>query len=133
MQYLLTLALDFYLGLGLFFYHQHGQISRKTQISTKYYCFYQTPLPSDNKKLQHASNPMLYPEYIYLSKSKFMANWTNPNKKFPKKIQRSVLCLNGHKFISNTLLIFTTVLWLNVSLSCFKQLPWNCTCILVLT
>ena len=57
------------------------------------------PLPSVNEKFSHAPNPMPYPECLYLSKSvAFLVNLTASNKEIAKV--KSVLGLNGHKFIS---------------------------------
>ena len=36
--------------------------------------FLPNPLPLDNEKLPCESNPVPYPEYLYLSKSAFLVN-----------------------------------------------------------
>ena len=46
-----------------------------------------TPIPSDNEKLLHASNPLPYSENLYLSGSAFYTNLGAPNKKFPNANQ----------------------------------------------
>ena len=56
--------------------------------------FSSNPLPSDNEKLPCASNPILYPEYLYLSKSAIPVNLTTPNKEFSNV--KSALSLDCH-------------------------------------
>ena len=60
--------------------------------------FLPNPLPSDNEKLSHVLNPVLYPECFYLSKLAFLVNLTAPNKEFSKV--KSLPTVNDHKFIS---------------------------------
>ena len=60
--------------------------------------FLPSPLPSENKKLPCASNPVPYAEYLYLSKPTFLINLAVPNKEFSNVT--SALILHGHKFIS---------------------------------
>ena len=38
------------------------------------------------------SNPILYPEYFYLSTSAFFVNITAPNRQFPKAILEVLVC-----------------------------------------
>ena len=60
--------------------------------------FLLNPLPSDNEKLVHASNPISYPEYLCLPKSAFLVNLAGPNKEFPNA--KSLPRLNSCKFTS---------------------------------
>ena len=40
--------------------------------------------PVGNEKVPLLSNPVLYPEYLYLSRSAFLVNLTAPNKELSK-------------------------------------------------
>ena len=80
MYYLVTLALDLYPELGFFFLLSTcgDEIIPTTNIVT----LLPNPLPSDSKKISCESNPISYPECLYLSKLAFLVNLTIPNKKF---------------------------------------------------
>ena len=47
--------------------------------SPKKITFFPT-LPSDNENSERKSNRMLYPLYLYLSRSAFLVSFTDPNK-----------------------------------------------------
>ena len=40
-------------------------------------------LPSVNKNCEQESNPVLYPLYLYLTRSTFLISFTDPNKQLP--------------------------------------------------
>ena len=99
----------------------------KYQLRVPNITFLPHPLPSANKKLPCESSPVLVVLYLYSSGSAYV---TAPIKEICTA--KSLPTLNGHIYISQTVLTFTICLCINVTLPCFKQLPLNVTCGLVL-
>lgn len=71
---------------------------QRAHVSAKYFItFLPNQLPSDNKKLSCASNPISKLEYLYSSGSTFLVTLTAPNKEFLNT--KYLPTLNGSKFI----------------------------------